>query len=80
MTFIDVEDERLGYLRLARAMLVRAMMDATSPYPLLAAEARRWLVEEGLFFCEGLWLNPNLLLKWLEQGCPDAPIKGGMEG
>ncbi len=75
MTLTNPENEHMAYLRIARAILLRAVMDAAGPYPLLAAEARRWLRNEGLFFCEALELDWRPLLKWLEQGCPAKPLK-----
>ncbi len=70
MTCSGPEDRQAAYTRLATAMLVRALLDATSAYALQASEARRWLACEGVIFCEGLGLDPSQLLAWLEQGCP----------
>ena len=43
-----------AYRRLAAALVLRAVLDARDEGPLLAAPARRWLLDGGLHWAEQL--------------------------
>ncbi len=54
--------------RLAAALLLRAVKDAQSDDPVLAAEARRWLVNQGTFWAElALNIPQERLAGWMER-------------
>ncbi len=54
--------------RLAAALLLRAMKDAQADDPELAAEARRWLIGQGVFWFElALDIRRERLARWLDQ-------------
>ncbi len=54
--------------RLAAALLLRAMKDAQADDPELAAEARRWLIGQGVFWVElALNIRQERLARWVDQ-------------
>lgn len=54
--------------RLAAALLLRAVKDAQSDDPVLAVEARRWLIGRGVFWAElALNIPQERLMYWVDR-------------
>ena len=56
----------VAYRRLAAALVLRAVLDARDEGPLLAAPARRWLVDGGLHWATALDISPERVLAWAD--------------
>ena len=54
-----------GYFRLLCAVVLRACRDCQSDDPLLSAEARRWLAEEGAMWAVEIGLDPGQVTGWV---------------
>jgi hypothetical protein len=65
----DPTDESMmsGYVRLARAVLTRAVLDASSRSRTIHVPARRWLKRDGLELSDMLGLNTAALQAWIHK-------------
>ncbi len=60
--------------KLVVAVLLTAVKDAQADDPVLAAEARRWLVSEGVHWAEMLDISPEQVVGWVGR-LPDLPYE-----
>lgn len=74
MTTLKTELLPGAYLHLAQAVLLRAVLDASSDIDGLSQEARAWLADEGLLYCQGLEIDTCALLEWLARECPNTGL------
>jgi len=60
--------------RLAAAVILQAVKEATDTDPDYSLPARRWLASDGLIWMRLLGMKTSGLRIWLQQGCPPRDL------